>query len=197
MTGVNGPRGTTRMTVTLVACGIGAALTACGSSGSSGSPSTAAPAAASAASTTPAPASSAPASAPASSPSAAGTAGTAGTAAAEKTIAANWTAFFNPKEPVAQRIALLEDGPKLAAAVMAQAKSTEAAESSSKVVSVAVLSASTAKVTYDILLNGTPVLKNQSGSAVLQGGTWKVADSSFCGLLALQGTKSLPAACQS
>jgi hypothetical protein len=34
MTGANGPRGTTRMTVTLVACGIGAALTACGSSAS-------------------------------------------------------------------------------------------------------------------------------------------------------------------
>jgi hypothetical protein len=58
------------------------------------------------------------------------------------------------------------------------------------------LSATTAKVTYDILLSGTPVLTNQSGSAVLQDGTWKVSTTSFCGLLTLNGTKPLPAVCK-
>ena len=175
--------------VTLVACAACAALTACSSSSSSSS-STAAPT--TSAATTGVPASTPASSTPASSPSAA-----SGQTATQKTIAANWTAFFNPKEPVAKRITLLEDGQQLSAAVKAQASSAEAAASSAKVDSVSVTSATQAKVTYDILLNGTPVLKNQSGSAVLQGGTWKVADSSFCGLLALQGTKSLPAACQS
>jgi hypothetical protein len=175
MTGQNDPRGKRRMMVTLAACAIGAiaALTACGGSSSSSSSSSAAAPSTSAATTA---ASSVPASTP-----------------AQKTIAANWTAFFNPKEPVAKRIALLEDGQTLAAAVKAQAGSAQAAASAAKVDAVTVTSATQATVTYDILLNGTPVLKNQSGSAVLQGGTWKVADASFCGLLALQGTK--PAAC--
>jgi hypothetical protein len=198
MPGVNDPRGKKRMVVTLVACALCAALTACSSSSSSSSSSAAAstaPVSTAPASTAPAPATAA-ASTPASSPSVTAVpAGAAGTTATETTITANWTAFFNPKEPVAKRIALLEDGQQLSAAVTAQAKSAEAAESSSKVVSVSVLSATQAKVTYDILLNGTPVLKNQSGAAVLQDGRWKVADSSFCGLLALQGAKSVPAAC--
>jgi hypothetical protein len=53
-------------------------------------------------------------------------------------------------------------------------------------------------VTYDILLNGTPALSNQKGTAVLENGTWKVGVSSFCGLLSLENggnTSKLPAAC--
>jgi hypothetical protein len=193
MTGQNDLRGKRRMMVTLAACAIGAiaALTACGSTSSSSSSSAAAPSTSAAATA----ASSVPASAPATSAPATSPPAAAGQTAAQKTIAANWTAFFNPKEPVAKRIALLEDGQTFAAAVKAQAGSAQTAASSAKVESVTVTSATQAKVTYDILLNGTPVLKNQSGAAVLQGGTWRVADASFCGLLALQGTK--PAACTS
>jgi hypothetical protein len=195
MTRENDPRGKRRLTVTFVACAISAtaALTACSSSSSSSSSSAAAPTTGAATPSAPAtaPAASAAASTPPSSPAAA-----AGQTATQKTIAANWTAFFNPKEPVAKRITLLENGQQLSAAVKAQAGSAEAAASSSKVDSVSVTSATQAKVTYDILLNGAPVLKNQSGSVILQDGTWKVADTSFCGLLALQGSKSLPAACK-
>ena len=57
-----------------------------------------------------------------------------------------------------------------------------------------------ATVTYDILVSGTPELKNQTGTAVLQGGTWKVGVTSFCGLLTLENagkTSGLPAACKS
>jgi len=63
---------------------------------------------------------------------------------------------------------------------------------------VTVSSSTQAIVTYDILLSGTPVLSNQKGIAVNQGGTWKVGDTSFCGLLALQtgGSANLPAACK-
>jgi hypothetical protein len=49
------------------------------------------------------------------------------------------------------------------------------------------------------LLNGKPALANQTGIAVLQGGTWKVGIASFCSLLALMNggkTTSLPAACK-
>jgi hypothetical protein len=63
-----------------------------------------------------------------------------------------------------------------------------------------VTSATQAKVVYDVLLSGTPALTNQAGTAILQGGTWKVSAASFCALLALQSggsTKSLPAICKS
>jgi len=54
-------------------------------------------------------------------------------------------------------------------------------------------------VKYDILLNGTPALTNQTGTAVQENGTWKVGVTSFCGLLTLENsgkTAGLPAACQ-
>jgi hypothetical protein len=57
-----------------------------------------------------------------------------------------------------------------------------------------------AKVTYSILIGGSPALSNQTGTAVLQGGTWKVGLASFCGLLALENggkTSGLPSVCRS
>jgi hypothetical protein len=55
-----------------------------------------------------------------------------------------------------------------------------------------------ADVTYNIVVGGSPALSNQTGTAILQNGTWKVGDASFCGLLALENggkTSGLPAAC--
>ena len=49
-------------------------------------------------------------------------------------------------------------------------------------------------------MGGSPALKNQTGVAVYQDGTWKVGASSFCGLLTVEngGKKSsLPAPCKS
>jgi hypothetical protein len=187
MTGIDRSRAAKPFTLTLAAAAACAALAACSSSSSSSAAASSSPAATAAASS--APASSAPASSAAASSPAAMT-------ATETAIAANWTAFFNPKEPLAKRVALLEDGSALEPAVQALASSSTSAASSAKVVEVSVLSASAAKVTYDILLSGTPVLSNQSGSAVLEDGTWKVSTASFCGLLTLQGAKSLPSACK-
>ena len=62
------------------------------------------------------------------------------------------------------------------------------------------VTASQATVKYDILLGGTPALKNQTGTAVNQNGTWKVGVASFCGLLTLENagkTAGLPAPCKS
>ena len=61
-------------------------------------------------------------------------------------------------------------------------------------------SPSQATVHYDVLLLGTPLLKNQVGTAVYEDGTWKVAIASFCGLAYLEypkGSPKLPAACRS
>lgn len=175
----------------LLAAALACALAGCGSSGgSTASPAGSSPAAVA---TSSAPATSPPASsAPASSAAAAGSPATTA-------IAADWTAFFSAKTPVTTRIGLLEDGPEFAALIKAQATSGLAASASAKVTKVTVTSPTRATVSYDIVVSGSPVLSNQSGTAVLQGGTWKVGVSSFCGLVTLeQGGKTagLPSACQ-
>jgi hypothetical protein len=168
----------------LGACALAAAATACSSSGTpanSGS-TTPPPAATTPAATTP------PASPSSSSPSA---------SAASPTIAANWVAFFANSTPVAKRVSLLEDGSQFASIIKAQAGSGLAATASAKVLSVTQTSSSQATVKYDILAAGTVALPNQTGTAVLQNGTWKVGVASFCGLLGLEGLKKLPPACAS
>jgi hypothetical protein len=142
--------------------------------------------------------SSAPASAPSS--SAAGTPASGSSSSAEQAITTNWEAFFNPQTPVAKRVSLLQDGQAFASVIRAQAGSSLASQASATVTKVTVSSPTQAAVTYTILLAGTPALKNQSGTAVNEGGTWKVGLKSFCGLLTLENggnAASLPAACKS
>jgi hypothetical protein len=175
------------------ACAAMIALAACSSSSSSTTPPATSPSASAPAS----PSASAPASTSAASPSASAPATLSAT---QQTIAANWVEFFNPKVATATRLGLLEDGPSFTAALSGMAASSTAAETTAKVVSVTVTSSTQAKVVYDLLLSGTPVLSDQSGTSVLQDGIWKVSVTSFCSLLALQSagnTSSLPAACKS
>lgn len=165
----------------LLACAVGGGIAACGSSGTS--------------STTPK--SSSTAAAPSASSS---TSSSSSVSADEKTIAANWTAFFSPKTPVAKRVSLLQDGSQFSSIITAQAGGGLASEASAQVTKVTVISTAQAAVTYNILLDGTPALKNQSGTAVFQDGTWKVGVQSFCGLLSLENggnSSKLPAACKS
>jgi uncharacterized membrane protein len=169
-----------KLSQTVLACALGAALAACGSSGSGAAAKSSAPSTSAAA--TPA----------SSSPSASG-------AAAQQVIAANWTAFFDAKTPVAKRISLLQDGPTFATIIQSQAGSGLASEATAKVTKVTVTSSTQANVIYSILIGGQTGLSNQSGVAVYQDGTWKVGVASFCGLLVLQNsgkTTGLPAACQ-
>ena len=119
---------------------------------------------------------------------------------AEKEITTNWEAFFNAKTPVAKRVSLLQDGSAFSSIIKSQAGSGLAAEATAQVTKVTLITTSEAQVTYDILVSGTPELKNQNGTAVLQDGTWKVGVASFCGLLTLEAggsSASLPAACKS
>ena len=136
---------------------------------------------------------SAPASAP-SSPSATSP-GSSSTSAAS-TITSNWEAFFNPATPVAKRVSLLQDGQAFASVITAQAGSSLASQASAKVDKVTVTSPTQADVTYTILLAGTPVLKNQHGVAVNEGGTWKVGVTSFCGLLTVENNGKTPTVCK-
>jgi hypothetical protein len=172
-----------RSPVILLVCAVGVALAACGSSGGSSSSSPAA---------SPSSSSAAPASSAATSASA-----PAGSAAAQE-IAANWTAFFNAKTPVAKRISLVQNGQVFASVIKGQAGSGLASQATAKVTKVTITSPSQATVTYSILVGGQPALTNKTGIAVLQAGTWKVGLASFCGLLALENggkTSGLPSAC--
>jgi hypothetical protein len=133
------------------------------------------------------------------------------TAAAEPTsglaavaaITANWKTVFNGKASIPNRLALVQDGPQVAAFVEAQAKTSfgqAAAGSTATIKSVTVTSPTQATVHYEVLLLGTPLLKNQVGTAVYLDGVWKVAIASFCGLAYLEypkGSPKLPAVCRS
>ena len=119
-------------------------------------------------------------------------------AAVQTQVAANWTAFFDAKTPVAKRVTLLQHGSQFSSAIRSLQRSGVAAAATAKVTKVTVVSPTRAKVTYSILVSGRPVLSNRSGTAVHLDGTWKVGVASFCGLLALENggsTKSLPAVC--
>jgi hypothetical protein len=132
-------------------------------------------------------------------PSASGTA-TSG-AAAQRAIAANWAAFFNPKTSASKRVDLLQNGQEFATVINAQSGSALASQVSASVSKVAVTKpASQAAVTYSLLLSGKPALSNEGGTSVYQDKTWKVGVESFCGLLTLENggsSASLPSACKS
>jgi len=123
--------------------------------------------------------------------------------AAVAAITANWKTVFNGKASIPRRLALVQDGPDVAAFVEAQAKTSfgqAAAGSTATVSSVTITSPSQATVHYEVLLLGTPLLKNQVGSAIYLNGIWKVAIASFCGLAYLEypkGSPKLPAVCRS
>jgi hypothetical protein len=138
-------------------------------------------------------------SSPAASPSASSTSGSSSTAADQQQITTNWEAFFNAKTPVAKRVSLLQDGSTFSSIIKSQAGSGLAAQATAQVTKVTLITSSEAQVTYTILVSGTPELKNQNGTAVLQAGTWKVGVTSFCSLLTLENggsSASLPAACK-
>ncbi|HEX9554504.1 MAG TPA: hypothetical protein VF983_14965 [Streptosporangiaceae bacterium] len=176
-------RESSRVAASLLAA-TGIALTACGSSGG-GSGSTT-PATHSASSTSQ---SSAPA----------GGAEPTGGNAAVAVIKKNWVTFFNAKTPTSRRIALLQDGERLAAVLNTQSHSSLAASASAKVTHVTLTGTNQASVTYSIYVAGQNVLPNQQGVAVYQNGIWKVGLVSFCGLLRLENlgkSSGLPPACK-
>ncbi len=120
---------------------------------------------------------------------ASGTFSSTNSAAAGK-IKTDWIAFFAGSSAAKHKIALLQNGQSFAAIIDAQASSSLAKSVAAKVSAVTVTSATKAKVHYSLTLGGMPALTNQTGVAVLQGGTWKVGDQSYCGLLALEQVKT-------
>jgi hypothetical protein len=92
---------------------------------------------------------------------------------------------------------LLQNGSTFATAIKDLANLPLASGIGAKVTKVVVNSPTTATVTYNITAGGSSLLSNKSGTAVYQGGTWKVGDASLCGLFKLIPGGSVPAACSS
>ena len=171
-----------------LAVALALAVAACSSSSSSPAATSGSSGPATSASSAPAASSPAASSAPPSSSSAAG-----GNAKAQ--ITANWEAFFNGQTSGAKKIQLLQNGPKFAAVINAQAGSGLASTAGAKVTAVVVNSATSATVSYDITVSGATALANQTGTAVYENGMWKVGDVSFCQLLKLENAGTAPSVC--
>ena len=136
---------------------------------------------ASSGSTTPVPSSSA----PVATPSRSEVASPSATSAVTKV----WLTFFAGTTPAAMKITLLQNGAQFAQVIRAQATSSLAKSTTARVTKVVQTSPTSAAVYYSILLGGKPALPGQVGLAVFDGTSWKVASTSFCALLTLEGTK--------
>jgi glucose/arabinose dehydrogenase len=110
-------------------------------------------------------------------------------------IITNWEAFFDGKTDAAKKISLLQNGDKFSAIIRAQAGSGIASTAGAKVTAVKIDTATSATVSYNITLSGATALANQTGTAVYEGGIWKVGDVSFCQLLKLENGGKALAAC--
>jgi hypothetical protein len=114
--------------------------------------------------------------------------GAAGIATATKQLKANWATLFNSKTPHSKAVTLLENGSKLGPAVKDAAKiaAKEKTKESAKVTKITFgADGTTATVIYTLFGNGAAILKNSSGTAVIQDGQWKVSQITFCTLVDL------------
>lgn len=118
-----------------------------------------------------------------------------GNAAAVAQITANWEKFFSASTPTSQRVALLQNGPAFAVAITGLSHLVSGLGAT--VTSVTVTSPTSATVKYNLTASGSSLLPGQTGTAVYENGTWKVADASLCGLIKLVPGGSTPTACSS
>jgi ABC-type glycerol-3-phosphate transport system substrate-binding protein len=116
------------------------------------------------------------------------------TAAAQAQIKSAYQKFFSGQTSISDRAAVLQDGSKFKSVIQAFASNPLAKNVNVTVSSVKLQGADRAKVVYIVKL-GSAGLPKQTGTAVLQNGSWKVGDASLCKLVSLQG--STPSACKS
>jgi hypothetical protein len=121
--------------------------------------------------------------------------GAGNSSATTATIKTNWEKFFSGKTPDAERVSLLQNGPAFATTIGGM--SALGTSASAKVSNVQLTSSKQATVIYTVYLGSTAALPNAKGVAVLENGTWKVSDASFCELLTLQNGGKAPSVCSS
>jgi hypothetical protein len=115
------------------------------------------------------------------------------TATAE--VERNWERFFNPRTPLAERVALVKDGKQMEAMVKAFAAHPRYGQVKAVVEEVVFATPTTADVSYTLYLRGRP-LPVALGNAVLQDGIWKLSAPTFCALAQVAGDIPLAARCR-
>jgi hypothetical protein len=106
-------------------------------------------------------------------------------AAAKAEITTNWEKFLSSSTSSAVARSLLEKGTSLGPALKKAAQEDKATGGarSARVTKITFTSATQANVNYILKAAGTTL--NAAGVAVLEGGTWKVSDITFCTLVVL------------
>lgn len=112
---------------------------------------------------------------------------------AQAQIKSAYVKFFAPSTPLAQRVALLQNGSRFRPVIESFASNPLAKQVRVSVSSVTLENANRAKVAFGIKL-GSSSLGSQNGTAVKQSGTWKVGYQGLCRLVSLQGRT--PSACK-
>lgn len=122
--------------------------------------------------------------------------GAAGIAAATTELKKNWATFFKSSTPHATSVSLLQDGASLGPAVSFAAKIAKKEKvSESAIVRKITFSSDgmSAAVVYTLFGGKTKLLPKADGTAVLDGGVWKVSKVTFCQLVVLgAGGKPVP-----
>ncbi|MGM7645065.1 hypothetical protein ACSVDM_09210 [Nocardia sp. JW2] len=111
-------------------------------------------------------------------------------AATVRAVSDAYLLFFDGKVSAEEKIAVVEKGAEFEPVLRAQGENPQAKTTSVTVSAVKTTGADAADVTYSLLMNGTPVLPDQTGQAVREGGKWKVAAATYCALMAIQGGTS-------
>jgi hypothetical protein len=121
--------------------------------------------------------------------------GTSANSATTKAITKAYRLFFDSTGPTKQGVANLQHGAKFRATIIDESSSSYGKQKTSATVSkVQLVEPKVARVTFTIKVAGQALLPNSQGYAVREGGRWKVADKTFCGLLTAEGTA--PALCK-
>jgi hypothetical protein len=102
--------------------------------------------------------------------------------------------FFDTDTSLAKSVTVLQHGQTFRSTLNKESKSPSAVDITAKVSEVDVVGKNLAKVKFTIYSGKTTLLPDSNGYAVRQGGKWKVAAQTFCGLLTLEGTA--PPACK-
>ncbi|MFE1437545.1 hypothetical protein [Streptomyces sp. NPDC058739] len=110
--------------------------------------------------------------------------------AAEAEIKANWAKFFDPKTAPEDKLAVLENGERMAPVLQAFSGDERGGQVQAVVEEVAFTSPTDANVTYSLTLQGQTALPGAAGTAVEEDGTWKVSAKTLCALVQLSRTGS-------
>jgi hypothetical protein len=112
-------------------------------------------------------------------------------AATKKAVEKAFTVFFNSDSKTAQSEAVLQHGAVFHQTLIAQGKTDYAKNTSVKITSVTKVSKNVSAVKFTI--NSGSIKFPYHGNAVREGGKWKVAAKTLCGLLKVEG--GAPSAC--